>query len=163
MECYHINASIAELCNDVREAGGVPVLLELMDKKSSEGLLIKGAETLLLLVEQNAINRALVLQEHGLNLLTNSLLYLPVPAQEHIVNLFGVYAREGLKNGMYCDEHIIVFICLQCIADNILATIRSSGAIQALAQLMSLRAQEESLMLATIRLLLTLTQDGSYR
>ncbi len=90
----------AELCNDVREAGGVPVLLELMDKKSSEALLIKAAETLQLLVEQNAFNRALVLQDQGLGMLVNSLLYLPVRAQEHIVNLFSVYAREGLKSGM---------------------------------------------------------------
>lgn len=75
------------------------MLLELMDKKSSETLLIKGAETLQLLVEQNAVNRALVLQEQGLHLLANSLLYLPVRAQEHVVNLFSVYAREGLKNG----------------------------------------------------------------
>lgn len=75
------------------------MLLELMDKKSSEALLIKGAETLQLLVEQNATNRALVLQDQGLHSLVNSLLYLPVRAQEHIVNLFGVYAREGLKSG----------------------------------------------------------------
>jgi hypothetical protein len=94
-----LTRATAELCNDVREAGGVPVLLELLDKKSSEALLIKGAETLQLLVEQNALNRTLLLQEQGLSLLTNSLLYLPVRAQEHVVNLFGVYAREGLKSG----------------------------------------------------------------